>query len=182
MNVYALVKLVVVITLVSMGYGAKGALIGNLLAHRLLHNVFVAMGDTRTPLIATGALLTGSVAFNLALVPKMGMIGAALSALVVSSIGLVAMVLICDRKIGRRVVCRRSFARIATASALIYLVAHFAPSSQRPSIREGWRYWNQMPRRQEQSPQRGLTTSRSPDETTTRSGLRLICHRPVTWC
>ncbi|HOK54873.1 MAG TPA: flippase [Armatimonadota bacterium] len=91
-----------------------------------LYNVMVAYGDTHTPVLGTTVLIILNVLGSVVLVPKMGITGAAVAAIITSIIGFFVSSMICKRRLGVFIPLG-SVIRIAFAAVVIYTVARFIP-------------------------------------------------------
>lgn len=87
-----------------------------------VYNIFVAMGDTRTPFLGTTFLIGVAAALNLWLVPDYGIVGAAVAALFTSAAGLLGSTIVCIGRFGV-FISPAVVVRITAAAALIYLAA-----------------------------------------------------------
>ena len=92
-----------------------------------LYNVMVAVGDTKSPLITSAALITIIAGLSLLLIPRMGMTGAATASLITSAIGLIVTCGLCGRRVGTSVVSIDSAVRISGAAAIVYGLGRMIP-------------------------------------------------------
>lgn len=93
-----------------------------------LYNSMVARGDSKTPLLGTIGLIAAAVVLNVTLVPRLGMLGAAIALLITTAVGLAVFLVIGAMEIGR-LIAPATAARSVVGALIVYGVAKAMPAN-----------------------------------------------------